>query len=116
VLASNDLLDTLGSSQSALVSCVENIQQFPAGMIDLVVIHPLAKRFEWTDIPSDVKEVAEMRVYGLSNKEDAYEIYGISKDGGIIAVVRPDGYVGMLAPLSGSALVEAYFRDCLISA
>jgi len=116
VLASNDLLDRLGASQSALVSCVENIKQFPASMIDLVVVHPLIVRFEWTDIPSGVKEIAEMRIYGLSNKEDAYKIYGVSKNGGLIAVVRPDGYIGMLAPLSGSALVEAYFRDCLIGA
>ena len=114
VLASNDLLDRTGASQRALLSCIKIIHQFPVSMIDLVVLHPLAKRFQWTDIPLGVKEVAEMRIYGLANKEDAYEIYGISKDEGVIATVRPDGYIGMLAPLCDSEMVEAYFRGCLV--
>lgn len=83
-------------------------------MIGLAVLHPLAERFEWTDIPAGVKNLAEMRVYGLSKTEDAYEIYGIPKEEGLIAVVRPDGYIGMLAPLSGHAQVKAYFDGCLV--
>lgn len=84
-------------------------------MIELVVLHPLRKRFEWTDIPSQVKEVAEMRTYSLATKEDAYDIYGVSKDDGGIVALRPDGYIGALAPLSGSETVESYFRDCLVA-
>jgi phenol 2-monooxygenase len=114
VLASNDLLDKSGITQSSLVSCIESMQQFPAGTIDLVVLHPLKTRFEWSDIPPNVKEAAEMRTYGLSRKEDAYEIYGVRKDEGLIAVVRPDGYVGTLAPLSSTKEVETYLRSCLI--
>jgi phenol 2-monooxygenase len=114
VLASNDLLDKSGVSQSSLVSCIESKQQFPAGTIDLIVLHPLKTRFEWTDIPPNVKEAAEMRTYGLSRKEDAYEIYGVRKDEGLIAVVRPDGYVGTLAPLSSTQEVEIYLRACLV--
>jgi phenol 2-monooxygenase len=114
VLASNDLLDRSGVTQPSLVSCIDIMQRFPAGTIDLVVLHPLKTRFEWTDIPPNVKGVAEMRTYGLSRKEDAYEIYGVCKDKGLIAVVRPDGYVGMLAPLSGPNEVEGYLRSCLI--
>jgi phenol 2-monooxygenase len=90
------------------------MQQFPAGTVDLVVLHPLKTRFEWTDIPLNVKEAAEMRTYGCSKKEDAYEIYGVCKDEGLLAVVRPDGYVGTLAPLSGTKEVEAYLRSCLV--
>jgi phenol 2-monooxygenase len=90
------------------------VQQFPTGTIDLVVLHPLKTRFEWTDIPPSVKEAAEMRTYGLSRKEDAYDIYGVCKDEGLIAVVRPDGYVGTLAPLSSTQEVETYLRSCLI--
>ena len=114
VLASNDLLDKSGVSQSSLVSCIKSMQQFPAGTVDLVVLHPLKTRFEWTDIPPDVKEAAEMRTYGCSRKEDAYEIYGVCKDEGLLAVVRPDGYVGTLAPLSDTEEVEAYLRSCLV--
>jgi phenol 2-monooxygenase len=90
------------------------MQRFPAGTIDLVVLHPLKTRFEWTDIPSRVKEVAEMRTYGLSKKEDAYEIYGVPKEDGLIAVVRPDGYVGTLVSLSGTKEAETYLRSCLV--
>jgi phenol 2-monooxygenase len=114
VLTSNDLLDKRGISQSALLSCLNIIQKFPAGATDLVILHPLRKRFEWTDIPPGVKTFAEMRTYELAKKEDAYEIFGVSKDKGLIAVIRPDGYVGMLAPLSGSEMVQAYFSGCLV--
>jgi phenol 2-monooxygenase len=90
------------------------MQQFPAGTIDLVVLHPLKTRFEWTDIPPQVKEAAEMRTYGLSRKEDAYEIYGVCKDKGLIAVVRPDGYIGTLALLTSTQEVDIYLRSCLV--
>jgi len=115
VLASNDLLDKSGTSQSALQSCIDVIQKFPSGAINLVILHPLEKRFEWTDVPPGLKTFAEMRTYGLAKKEDAYDILDVSKDEGLIAVIRPDGYVGMLSPLSGTKMVEAYFSGCLIS-
>ena len=113
VLTSNDLLNQSGSSQSALQSAIETISKFPEGTINLVVIHPLTTRFEWTDLPAGVKKLAEMRVYGMARKEDAYDILGVSKDEGVMAVVRPDGYVGMLAPLTKAGLVEGYLRGCL---
>jgi phenol 2-monooxygenase len=114
VFSSNDLLDRSGITQSSLVSCIESMQKFPAGTIDLVVLHPLKTRFEWTDIPPRVKEAAEMRTYGLSRNEDAYEIYGVCKDKGLIAIIRPDGYVGTLAPLFSTKDIETYLRSCLI--
>lgn len=114
LFASNDLLDKSGVSQSSLQSCSEIMQRFPEGTIDFVFLHSLRTRFEWTDIPLSVKQLAEMRTYGLSRKEDAYEVYGVSKDEGLIAVVRPDGYVGMLATLSSTEEVEEYLRSCLV--
>jgi phenol 2-monooxygenase len=115
VLASTDLLDASGTSQAALSACVDITQKFPAGLIELVVVHPMTKRFEWSDLPSCVKKAAEMRTYGLSKSEDAYDVYGVGKESGVIATVRPDGYVGMLSSLSDSTSVEAYFRGCLVS-
>jgi phenol 2-monooxygenase len=115
VLATNDFLDKSGASQSAVLSSIDIIQKFPAGAINLVILHPLKERFEWTDVPPGVKTFAEMRTYGLAKKEDAYEIFDVSKDEGLIAVIRPDGYVSMLAPLLGSKLVEDYFHGCLVS-
>ena len=113
VFTSDDLLDKSGSSQSALQSAIETIGKFPEGTINIVVIHPLTTRFEWTDLPTGVKKLAEMRVYGMARKEDAYDILGVSKDAGVMAVVRPDGYVGMLAPLVKPGMVDDYLRGCL---
>ncbi|KAI5461880.1 putative phenol monooxygenase [Mariannaea sp. PMI_226] len=114
VLASNDLLDKSGASQSAIQSSIDIIQKFPTGVVNLMVIHPLEERFEWTDVPPSLKTFAEMRTYGLAKSEDAYEIFDVSKEEGLIAVIRPDGYVSMLSPLSGSELVEDYFNSCLV--
>lgn len=103
-----------GASQSALTSCIHIIRQFPPTLIELAVFHPLSERFEWADIPVGVKELAEMRVYGRSKIEDAYDVYGVPKEQGLIAIIRPDGYIGMLAPLAGHGLVEAFFDSCLV--
>lgn len=113
VFTSTDLLDQSGSSQSALQSAIETISKFPQGTINLVVIHPLTTRFEWIDLPAGVKTLAEMKLYGMARKEDAYDILGVSKDEGVMAVVRPDGYVGMLAPLVKPGLAEEYLCGCL---
>ncbi|KAF5656660.1 phenol hydroxylase [Fusarium circinatum] len=115
VFTSNDLLEKSGNSQSSLQSSVEILQKFPKGTVNLIVVHPLTSRFEWTDLPAGVKTLAEMRTYGVSKKEDVYEVLGVSKDDGVVAVVRPDGYVGMMAPLSKTGDVEDYLRGCLVT-
>ncbi|EWZ30786.1 hypothetical protein BFJ63_vAg7667 [Fusarium oxysporum f. sp. narcissi] len=115
VFTSNDLLDQSGTSQSALQSSVDILQKFPKGTVTPIVMHPLTSRFEWTDLPAGVKTFAEMRTYGVSKKEDVYQVLGVSKDDGIVAVVRPDGYVGMMAPLSKTRDVEDYLRGCLVT-
>lgn len=56
-----------------------------------------------------------MRTYGVSKKEDVYEVLGVSKDDGVVAVVRPDGYVGMMASLSKTGDVEDYLQGCLVT-
>ena len=38
-----------------------------------------------------------------------YEKYGIDAQKGAIVIVRPDGYVGTVAPYEHFADVEAYF-------
>lgn len=116
MFASNDLLEPSGASQSALRSSVEIVKGFPKGTVSLAVVHPLDKRFGWPDLPQGVKELAEMRVYGLAKKEDIYEVLGVSKDNGSVAVVRPDGYVGMLAILAGIDHVREYLDGCLVRA
>lgn len=115
LFASNDLLDKCGASQSAILSSIDILHKFPAGAINFVLLHPLTERFEWADLPPSVKTFAEMRTYGLAKNEDAYKVFDVPKGEGIIAVIRPDGYVGMLAPLSDPKLVEDYFHGCLVS-
>lgn len=107
------MLDTSGASQDALRSAEVTILKYPQGIIDLIVIHPLQQRFEWTDIPRSVKRLVEMRTYGVATKENAYEVYGVSKDKGVVVVVRPDGYVGTISHLDSFQIVEAYFKRTL---
>ncbi|CZT15142.1 related to phenol hydroxylase [Ramularia collo-cygni] len=114
VMASDDLLDSNGASQATLRNCETLLHKFPADTIDLIVLHPLEKRFEWSDLPISLKKTAEMRIYGLSKKEDAFEILGVPKRRGSLVVIRPDGYVGMLARLDACGSVESYFESCLV--
>jgi hypothetical protein len=51
-----------------------------------------------------------MKIYSLAEREDADEIYGIPKEDGAFAVIRPDGYMGMLGRLDASRLMESYFE------
>ncbi|RPD57176.1 thioredoxin-like protein [Lentinus tigrinus ALCF2SS1-7] len=43
-----------------------------------------------------------------------YAKYGIDEHVGAIVVVRPDGYVGMVAPLDGVKELNSYFESFLI--
>ena len=44
----------------------------------------------------------------LAQGEDAYTRFGVAPDRGAMAVVRPDGYVGIMAELGDVARVESY--------
>jgi hypothetical protein len=55
-----------------------------------------------------------MRTYGVSKREDAYEVFGVAKEDGAVVVVRPDGYVGLRTGLGGAEEeVRGYFGGCL---
>ena len=43
-----------------------------------------------------------------------YAYYGIDEHAGAIVVVRPDGYVGMVAPLDRVDVVNEYFEGFLL--
>jgi phenol 2-monooxygenase len=64
---------------------------------------PASLRRHWSKVYTD--DVNTTRTIGGK----AYETYGISKEVGAIAVVRPDGYVGAIAPLDGIDTLDAYF-------
>jgi phenol 2-monooxygenase (NADPH) len=44
-----------------------------------------------------------------------HERYGISRTAGALIVVRPDGYVGTVAPLDGLTALDTYFAGFMIS-
>jgi hypothetical protein len=44
-----------------------------------------------------------------------YERYGISRSKGALVVVRPDGYVGAIAPLDDLAALDVYFAGFMQS-
>lgn len=90
------------------------MSQFPAGIIELVVLHALkSNTFIWTDIPEAVKTHSEMRFYNGTELEDAYQIYGVDPGNGAIAIVRPDGYIGTIAELNDTERVGKYLKRCL---
>ena len=49
----------------------------------------------------------DVTVSGLDGG-NTYNLFGINEKG-IVAVVRPDGYIGMVAPLDCTHEINAYF-------
>ena len=52
-------------------------------------------------------------MYGRSGG-GGYEKYGIDKLRGAIVIVRPDGYVGMVAPYERVEDISAYFGSFMV--
>ncbi|KAL4904606.1 hypothetical protein BDW74DRAFT_185522 [Aspergillus multicolor] len=141
VLTSNDLLNPSGVSAKTLTTLSENtISSFPDGTVEQVVIHPRLTAtsngangingtngsndisrapaypydtFTWRDLPSALKERSEMRFYSGIALDDVFSTYGVDENQGAIAVVRPDGYVGVVAALDDVKTVEGYLDGLL---
>lgn len=64
----------------------------------------------WHDIPHEVKEHSEMSFYSGYDLDDVYGIFGVNAAEGALAVVRPDGYVGVTAALNDVGRVQAYLE------
>lgn len=78
------------------------------------MLHSYTKRsFEWAEIPPEIKRHAEMRFHGPID-DKLYATYGISPEVGAIAVVRPDGYVGLVSSLRDVSKVDEYLGRCLV--
>lgn len=54
-----------------------------------------------------------MRFYDGSVLDDAYTIYGVDPAQGVLLVVRPDGYVGVVASLDDVQRVDRYLTSCV---
>ena len=55
-----------------------------------------------------------MRFHGVGI-DDVYGIYGVNAREGTIAVVRPDGYVGLVTTLKDAKRVIGFLQGCLYS-
>ncbi|KAL5051117.1 hypothetical protein BDW71DRAFT_172317 [Aspergillus fruticulosus] len=132
ILTSSDLLDAAGTSAKTLTTLSkQTIPSFPESTIEQVVIHPRLPAssnttngtstksaypydtFTWRDLPPALKERSEMRFYSGCALDDVYSIYGVDEREGAMAVVRPDGYVGVVAALDDVKAVEGYLEGVL---
>ncbi|EAW08800.1 putative phenol monooxygenase [Aspergillus clavatus NRRL 1] len=114
-LTSSDLLDPKGVSAHTLTTLGSTVlPRFPPSSIEQVVIHPrLSRTFMWNDLPSEVKKHSEMKFHNGYELDDVYKIYGVDGSQGALAVIRPDGYVGVVAALDDVRRVERYLEGCL---
>lgn len=64
----------------------------------------------WNDIPREVKEHSEMAFYSGYEMDDVYGIYGVNPAAGAVAVVRPDGYIGVIVSLSDVEHAQSYLE------
>ena len=116
--ATNDLLRTDGQDQQALLEVCKIVQTAPDKMVQLVVVHPLEHfSFEWSDLPAVLKD--QVHNYLFSGAQSVYKKYGVDVEQGLIAVVRPDQYIGSIADLAvgaeGTQKVEQYLQRMLAS-
>ncbi|KAJ5335499.1 hypothetical protein N7452_007902 [Penicillium brevicompactum] len=113
-LTSTDLLDPTGISAQALSALSKTISRFPKSVVEQIVVHPrLSRDFMWGDIPRAVKEHSEMSFYNGYELDDVYGTYGVDPEKGAVAIVRPDGYIGVIASLADVNRVERYLEGLI---
>lgn len=109
------------SSMYSSCNILQLIAIYPRALVGLTPTSPPkaplpTSSFVWSNVPSSLREVAEMNVYcSAVASEDAYGLYGVSEDEGAIAVIRPDGYVGGVACLgeAGVDKIGRFLEDCI---
>lgn len=90
------------------------IALFPNSLIEQVVIHPrLSTDFTWKDVPSELKLHSEMSFYSGYELDDVYGDYGVDPARGAAAIVRPDGYIGVIAELHDINRLGTYVEKCI---
>jgi 2-polyprenyl-6-methoxyphenol hydroxylase-like FAD-dependent oxidoreductase len=92
--------------------CDKVIKNFLPGLIQPIILQPSSEpEFQWTDLPSSIKQEAEMSLHNAS--EDIYKVYGIEHTGsqaGALIVVRPDDVVGMMTDLEDTQQVVTFLK------
>ncbi|KAJ6003004.1 hypothetical protein N7451_005551 [Penicillium sp. IBT 35674x] len=110
-LTSTDLLSPKGTSARTLAALGALIPQFPQSVLEQVVVHPkLEKDFMWNDVPRELKQYSEMSFYSGYELDDVYSTFGVDPAHGALAIVRPDGYIGIVGELGDVKRVEQYLK------
>ncbi|KAI0352108.1 hypothetical protein OH77DRAFT_1409847 [Trametes cingulata] len=93
----------------------------PAKVFDVLSISSAKKQdVNYTDLPPLFRQhwskvlLDDVDMYARVGG-GGYETYGIDPQHGAIVVVRPDGYVGIVAPLDRLQDVDAYFNSFMVA-
>ncbi|KAI0773261.1 FAD binding domain-containing protein [Trametes elegans] len=125
--------DVAGSAQAARVSALAEqmarpesfyrrfAHRDPADVFEILAICAAKKQdVNYTDLPPLFRQhwskvfLDDTDMYAREGG-GGYEAYGIDAQEGAIVVVRPDGYVGIVAPLNALQDVNAYFSSFMRS-
>lgn len=90
--------------------------RFPQGAVETVIVFPGERgNLEWTDFPACVRAQGEWTVLG-DHYGCVYGTFSVDVAKGAVAVVRPDGYVGVVAGLQegGDGVVDGWLRGVLV--
>ncbi|RAH43105.1 uncharacterized protein BO95DRAFT_502709 [Aspergillus brunneoviolaceus CBS 621.78] len=114
-LASSDFLSSDGVSARALHWIGEALlPQFPNDVVEQFVIYPPNRcPRNWSDLPTSLKRHSEMRLYDGLAVQGAYELFEVNVHQGALIILRPEGYIGMIASLERHGLLQDYFTSCL---
>lgn len=90
------------------------MRQYPTSLLEQITVYPnLPGELAWETIPPCVKEQSEMTFYSGYELDDVYRIYGVDPACGALVVVRPDGYVGLVAGLSDVTHIDTYLSHII---
>ncbi|KAF7294370.1 hypothetical protein HMN09_01166300 [Mycena chlorophos] len=114
------LLLFVGSGEEAklkkLAEGVEKVvAKYGAEALDITsILKSPRPKYNFLEVPASLRAHWSKVFYDQKNLRGteggtAYETFGIDQEAGAIVVVRPDGYVGMVAPLLDTKALEAYF-------
>ncbi|KAI0339685.1 hypothetical protein BDW22DRAFT_1361261 [Trametopsis cervina] len=90
-------------------------EENPSKMFDILAISSQPKdKLNYVDLPAVLrphwsKVLSDDTDMFSRTGGKGYEAYGIDTENGAVVVVRPDGYVGMVAPLDGIRDLNEYF-------
>ncbi|KAL4251566.1 PheA/TfdB FAD monooxygenase family protein [Abortiporus biennis] len=95
------------------------LKKFGRDVFDVISISSAQKdKVNYTDLPEVLRShwskvlLDDVDMFQRTGGK-GYAYYGIDSEQGVIVIVRPDGYVGMVSPLEKIEDVEAYFAGFL---